>query len=199
VFAYPVDGQVDVPVGTNVVVSFSETIDASALSQCQLVGPSGAVMASAAATPDNTGVIFAAPALAAGTTYQVQIPQAIDPVAQNLPASGPLLSFTTRTLRSRAAAPTLVAVNGGNPQMPESFRPMLDTSTIRLLFSEPLDVRSVTYGATGIDLVDASGSDVPATLVSDGTHVSIDPVDDLTGGATYMLTIGDGLTLVRPR
>jgi hypothetical protein len=193
VFAYPVDSQVDVPVGTNVVISFSETIDPSALSQCTIVGPAGPVTATATATSDGTGVFFAAPPLLAGTTYQVVLPAAIDPVAQNLPSSGPLLSFTTRTTRSRAAAPALVAVNGGDPSNPESFRPMLDTSTIRLVFSEPLDMRSVSYGPGAFELVDASGSDVPATIITDGIHVSIDPIADLTGGASYTLQVGSSV------
>jgi hypothetical protein len=191
VFAYPVDKQVDVPVGTNVVVSFSEQIDPSQLGQCQLVGPAGPVTATAQATPDGAGVLFPAPSLDPGTTYQVQLPAAIDPAAQNL--MSPLLSFTTRTARPRAAAPTLVAVNGGDPANPESFRPMLDTSTIRLLFSEPLDSRSIGYGPGAIELVDASGSDVPATVVSDGIHVAVDPVADLTGGASYTLKLGASL------
>src|SRR5262249_43915130 len=63
---------------------------------------------------------------------------------------------------------------------------------IRLVFSQPLDPSTVAPG--GIDLVNASGAAVPARLLSDGIHVSIDPVDDLVAGQLYRLEIGSGLT-----
>nr|HEX4312339.1 Ig-like domain-containing protein [Kofleriaceae bacterium] len=193
VFTFPANHQVDVPVGANVVVTFSEAISPGALASCTLSGPSGPVAgATATATAAGTGILFSAPPLDPGTTYTVSVPAAIDPQAQNLP-SGPVLSFTTRSDRPRAAAPALVAVNGGDPSNPESFRPMLDTSTIRLLFSEPLDPRTIAYGPNALELVDSTGSDVPATVVSDGIHVSIDPVADLTGGSTYTLQVGGSL------
>ena len=201
VFTYPSNAQLDVPLGTRIVVAFSEPVSASALGPCSaqgdgglcLVGPSGAVDAMADVTPDGDAVEIVAPPLEAGTTYRVFVSSAIDPAAQNLPASGPLLSFTTRSELPRAGAPTLVAINGAAPSSPEAFRPMLDSSTIRLVFSEPLDPRSVALAPGAIELVDGSGSEVPASVIASGIHVSIDPVADLTGGATYQLKLGSSL------
>src|SRR5205085_3285233 len=117
----------------------------------------------------------------------------IDPGATNLPASGPLFSFTTRSAKPRSAAPTLIAVNGAPATTPEAYRPMLETSTIRLVFSEPLDPRTATARPGAIEFVDSTGAAVPATVIADGIHVAIDPIDDLTPGETYQVKLGNQL------
>ncbi|HEU5056776.1 MAG TPA: Ig-like domain-containing protein [Kofleriaceae bacterium] len=196
VFTYPIDGQVDVPLGTRVVVTFGGPVDASALEGCAvcLVGPDGPVAASAQVTGDGRTVEIAGAPLAAGTTYDLVVDPAVAPEAGNLPQGGPLLSFTTRTSRPRAAPPALVAVNGGAPDRAgEDFRPLLETGTIRLLFSEPLDARTVALAPDAIELVGPDGAPVPATLVSGGVHVSIDPRADLAAGQTYQLRLGPDL------
>jgi hypothetical protein len=193
VFTYPIDSQIDVPVGSRIVVAFSDPVAASAIGTVTLMGPNGAVDAMPTVGTDGKTVSFTDAVLEPATTYSLSVGTQLAPFAQNLPASGPLVTFTTRGNSPRAAAPELVAVNGGGPMNPESFRPMLDTTTIRLVFSEPLDPRSVVLGAGAIQLVDSSGTAVPATLLSDGIHVSIDPKDDLTAGAAYKLQIGTQL------
>jgi hypothetical protein len=204
VYTFPADGQIDVPLGARIVVTFSDPVNASAIAACSgtaaapvgalcLVGPDGPVMANAMVTGDGRIVQLTA-ALAEGTTYAVYARPELAPSAGNLPASGPLARFTTRSTRPRSAATALVAINGGPPDQPEAFRPMFESSTIRLVFSQPLDPRSVALAPGQIELVDASGAAVPARLLSDGIHVSIDPVDDLTAGAPYKLNIGSGLT-----
>ncbi|MBX3157563.1 MAG: Ig-like domain-containing protein [Deltaproteobacteria bacterium] len=204
VFTAPADRQIDVPLGTRVVVTFSDPIAASALGPCSgspeaptggvcLVGPNGVVRATATVTPDGTGAQLEDVALEPGTTYAVHVARDVAPTAQNLPAPGPLFSFTTRSTRPRAAAPRLVAFNGGDPAAPESFRPMFDTSTIRLVFSEPLDPRTVALAPGSVELVDANNRQVPATVIASGIHVVVDPVDDLDGGGRYTLRLGAGI------
>ncbi len=201
VFTYPVDQQLDVPTGARVLVTFSDPVVASALGPCTadtgavcLVGPSGVVdvMPQVVGDGGKTVELTGAP-LEPGSQYQLFVRQAIDPDATNLPASGPLVTFTTRSSRPRAAAPALVAVNGSPAATPTSFRPMFETSTIRLVFSEPLDPRTVTMSAGAIELVDANNAAVPATLLANGIHVSIDPIADLTPGTTYSLKLGNKL------
>jgi hypothetical protein len=198
-FTYPIDGQLDVPTGARIAVTFSDPIDATALGPCTgtsgafcVVGPDGPVDAAVEVSEDGHGVTLVA-ALAPGTTYQVFVGQALAPFATNLPATGPLLGFTTRSTRPRAGAPTLVAINGAPPDAPEAFRPMLETSTIRLVFSEPLDPRTVALDPGALELVDAEGRTVPATLIASGIHASIDPVDDLVPGAPYQVRVGGAL------
>ncbi len=189
VFTYPIDKQVDVPLGTRIVATFSDPV--SGASGLTLMGPNGPVTG----TPEVVGdggrsVQIADAALEPNTTYSLVVSQSLAPTATNLP-SGPLVTFTTRGDRPRAAIPALVAVNGGSPTQPDSFRPMLDTSTIRLVFSEPLDPRTVTSAT--VVLLDAAGKPVPATILASGIHVSIDPKSDLVAGAAYMLSLTAGI------
>jgi hypothetical protein len=205
VYTFPADGQLDVPLGARIVVTFSDPVIASAIAACSgtgaqpvgalcLVGPDGPVTANAVVVGDGRVVQLTA-ALAEGTTYAVYARSELAPTAGNLPASGPLFRFTTRSTRPRAAATALLAINGSPPsQSPEAFRPMFESSTIRLVFSQPLDPRSVALAPGRIELVDPAGAAVPARLLSDGVHVSIDPVDDLVAGQSYQLTIGSDLT-----
>src|SRR4051812_37569256 len=143
VFTFPVDGQRDVPTGARIVVTFSDDVVKSALSSFTLIGPNGPVDATPEVVGDGKSVQFSGVTLDEGATYKLTVGQALAPQAKNLPASGPLVTFTTRSLRPRAAAPTLIAVNGGDPMSPQSFRPMYETSTIRLVFSEPIDPRTI--------------------------------------------------------
>ncbi|MCX5742786.1 MAG: Ig-like domain-containing protein, partial [Proteobacteria bacterium] len=166
----------------NIVVTYSDPTAAKVAAGAQLVGPDGPVAQAADTTTDSYGVRFDAPPLAEATTYDVVIDGA------------PLFHFTTRGARPRAAAPTLVALNGTAPTaLATPFRPFTETSTVRLVFSEPLDPRTVAYEPGSVELVDAAGALVPATLVASGIHVAIDPTDDLTAGAVYTVRLGNKL------
>jgi hypothetical protein len=198
VFTYPVDQQLDVPTGARVLVTFSDPVEASALGACTadsgavcLVGPSGVVSATPIVIGDGKTVELTELALEAGAEYQLFVRSQIAPTATNLPASGPLASFTTRSSRPRAAVPALVAINGSPVATPTSFRPMFETSTIRLVFSEPLDPRTVVMATNAVELVDANNAAVPATLLANGIHVSIDPIADLAPGTSYSLKLGN--------
>ena len=205
VFTFPGDGQLDVPLGSRIVVTFSDEVTKSALGSCTgagenvsgsfcLVGPNGPVDATAEVVGDGKSVQFAEATLDPGTTYKLFVRSTLAPTATNLPASAPLVTFTTRSTRPRAAAPTLIAINGGAPANATSFRPMFETSTIRLVFSEPLDPRSVSYAAGSVELIDMSTSmPVPATVISNGIHMAIDPIKDLTAGTAYQLRLGSRL------
>lgn len=198
IFSFPIDGQLDVPVGSRVVVTFSDPVEKSAIGACTatsgafcVVGPNGPVDAMPVVSDDGKSVSIQGE-LEPGALYQVFARAELAPTAENL-KEGPLFSFTTRTDRPRAAAPKLVAVNGGDPAMLGMAKPVFETTTLRLLFSEPLDPRGVKLGAGSVELLDSAGSAVPATIVSDGIHIAVDPKDDLTAGAQYLLRVGNGL------
>jgi hypothetical protein len=204
VYTFPADGQIDVPLGARIVVTFSDPVNAGAIAACAgtaaqpvgalcLVGPDGPIPANAAVAGDGRIVQLTA-ALAEGTTYALYARPELAPAAGNLKANDPLVRFTTRSKRPSTAATTLLAINGAPPDHPDAFRPLFESSTIRLVFSQPLDPRRVALAPGRIELVDASGNAVPARLLSDGIHVSIDPVDDLVAHASYMLKIGSGLS-----
>jgi len=205
IFTYPLDGQLDVPLGARIVVTFSDPVEAGALGACSgnaadvsgafcVVGPDGPIDAHAEVSGDGTSVQVAGVTFAPGTTYAVYARSALAPNAKNLPDTGPLFRFTTRSEQARAAPPALVALNGADPATPEAFRPMFETSTIRLVFSEPLDPRTVVLASNAIELVDmASGTAVPASVLAGGIHVSIDPIADLVAGTPYQVRIGGRL------
>ena len=205
VFTYPADKQVDVPTGAHIVVSFSDPVDASSLAMCGgsatsptggvcLVGPNGVVAATAKVVGDDKKAVEIDTILDAGAAYALYVDPAIAPTATNLPASGtPLIHFTTRSIQPKSGPPALIAVNGGDPTSPESFRPMLESTTIELLFSEPLDTRSVALATGQIELLDSANQAVPATLLCDGIHVALDPKTDLTAGQMYTIKLGSKL------
>ena len=199
VFTYPVDAQLDVPTGATVLVTLSDPVDTTSLA-CKvsgsmptggfcLVGPNGAVMATPSVSSDQLTISYTGLTMDAGASYDVYVGSDVAPSAQNL-ASGPLVHFTTRSTRPKAAPPKLIAINGGDPTTPESFRPMLEATTIELVFSEPLDPRSTVLGPGAFELLDSSNTEVPATLFTDGIHVAIDPTSDLVAGAAYTLKVG---------
>ena len=181
VFAYPVDQQIDVPLGTRIVVSFSEPVEATAV---QLIGPAGPVAATSSLAAGATTVVMTPGALEAGTSYAV----VVDPAAE------PLLEFTTRDDRPRSGPPRLIAINGSEPDHPGAFRPIVETSTLQLVFSEPLDPRSVAAGPDGIELVDLSTGDaVPCRLFASRIHAAVDPLDPLVANREYQLRLGGRL------
>ncbi len=199
VFTYPIDAQLDVPTGATVLVTLSDAVTSSAVA-CKmsgsmptggfcLVGPNGPVMTMPTVSSDQLTVSYTGLSMDAGASYAVYVGSDLAPTAKNLP-SGPLVHFTTRSTRPKAAAPTVIAINGGDPANPESFRPMLEATTIELVFSEPLDPRSAVLGPGAFELLDASDAEVPATLFTDGIHVAIDPTTDLVAGTAYTLKVG---------
>lgn len=204
VYTFPADFQIDVPLGAPIIVTFSEPVERSALTGCVLdgdavrggvcvVGPDGLVTTSAELVGDGR-IVRVTGQLAAGSMYAVHVDPAVLPNAVNLP-SGPLARFTMRSTRPRAAPPKLVAIDGAPAESPGTFRPLFEGSTIRLVFSEPLDPRSVALAPGAIELVEAaSGNVVPATLLANGIHVSIDPRNDLGANRPYHIRLGDQLT-----
>lgn len=201
VLAFPVDGQLDVPTGARIFVSFSEKVEDSALGTCDasgaggfcVVGPNGPVAAMAEVVGDGKTVQITG-GLEAGTAYALHVGRELAPFAENLPESGPLVSFTTRSARPNSAAPAVIAVNGNAPdKLASAAHPMFEATTIRLVFSEPLDPRTVAAGAGKVELL-AGGTAVPVTVLSEGIHVSIDPKTDLTAGTAYELKLGTQIT-----
>ena len=188
VFTYPVDDQRDVPLGARLVISFSAPIADTVATGCSVVGPSGHADIAVSVVGQGKTLAITSGAFEPGTTYEVHVPGAAGELG------GPLLRFTTRSDRPLAGPPALVAFNGSDPLSPATFRPIFETSTLQLVFSEPLDPRSAVLEPGAIELVDASTSiPVPATLLATGIHVALDPLGPLAPGAIYELRLGDRL------
>jgi hypothetical protein len=185
VFTYPADGQLDVPTGARIVVSFSAPMAGDAIGAIRLVGPTGPVAVTAVIAGGGRSVAIATPGLEPGATYEMFVDG----------SATPRFRFTTRDDRPRAGPPYLVAIDGADPAEPAgAFRPIVETSTLQLVFSEPLDPRSVGAGPGAIELVDvASGAAVPARVLADRIHAAVDPVAPLVAGAAYELRLGEAL------
>lgn len=209
-FSYPIDGQVDVPVGARLIFQLTDAVDAAALAApCQLQGPvpSGAlcVVGAEGIIPittevlgeDGTIVAVSSSALRPGESYQIFLRPSLVPGSANLPADAPLVTFRTRRLESAAGAPQLLSVSGEDPAVfaaggPAPRHPLLDHTTLRLVFSEPLDERSLRLGAAAnvvLRRTDGPATDVAANVLLQGPHLVVDPDERLITGATYQLSL----------
>ena len=77
VFTYPVDKQVDVPLGTKLVVSFSDPVVASAVT-CPtfcIMGPNGPANVTPAISADGLSVTVDSPGWDPGAQYQIVVAQ----------------------------------------------------------------------------------------------------------------------------
>ena len=224
IFTYPIDGQTDVHLGTRFYVTFSKNARQSAVDEsCSvdglgnvsgnfcLIGPGNSVV-SIAPSVSGKVVQFETDQLQQGTRYELYVkPAVIGGGSTNLSASEPLVTFlTSQTDPVVNVAPTVTAINGEDPDVystvlpspPEARYPMMDFSTIRVEFSEPLDEKTVRIDSTDVPnspfafvLVDGvTETLVPGSLVVRKQHVSFDPEDDLTPGATYRLRLNAGIT-----
>ena len=192
VLSYPLDGQRDVPLGARLLVSFAAPIAAEAAGGVRVVGPRGHVDVEVAIEGGGKTLAITPRALEPATTYALYAAAAAG--GSDSDTSAPLVRWTTRGDRPRSGPPALVALNGSAPETPGALRPIYETSTLALVFSEPLDPRRVALAPGALELVDAAtATAVPATVVASGIHVAIDPHAPLVPGATYELRVGDAL------
>jgi len=70
-----------------------------------VVGPDGPIAGTAQVIGDGSTVQLTGAGFTAGTSYEVYVRSALAPSASNLPASGPLMRFTTRSTQPLAKPP----------------------------------------------------------------------------------------------
>ncbi|MCH8542892.1 MAG: Ig-like domain-containing protein [Alcanivorax sp.] len=224
IYTYPLDGTVDVPLGTKTLFVFSNPVDpAAALENCTagtdgvpegsfcLVGPDGPVDIAAMTEIVNDGktIQFSTDRLAQGTRYEVWLRESAAPGAVNLPETGPLLSFRTRqSAPVPGQPPRVLAINQDSPEafLDGSGRdprfPFMDFAPIRVTFSEPLAQKSVRLGETfsfvKVNLAeDGSVIDeepVDVSLHTERHYISLQPLEDMEPGARYELRLTDAIT-----
>lgn len=214
VFTYPLDGQVDVPAQANLIFQFTDPVDPAVIdAACTLdgtapqggiciVGSAGLVPATATVLGGKGNIVSVTSSqMKAGESYQVFVLPGVLSGAANLAADAPLITFRTRRVDSAAGAPELLSVSGEAPaafgaaaDRPALRRPVLDSTTLRLVFSEALDERSLTAG-TGVTLrrTDGAAEDIAIAALLQNQILVVDPDDKLAAGGTYELTL-TGLT-----
>jgi hypothetical protein len=200
IFSYPRDGQYDVPVGTRLVLTFSDALPELTLTECAksgeqvtgafcVEGPDGFVKG--APTASGPTLAFApAGGFAPGATYRVYARPALLNGSTNLPEQAPLLTFHTRSTRALAGKAAAVVTVNGSPRAADGSipGPFLDAAPIRLLFSEPLDPSTVT-GETVRLLHSADQVPVDGVTIAQGIHLTFQPSQTLRAGEAYELSL----------
>lgn len=188
-YSYPADGQTQVSVHAPVVVQFSEARNI-APANITLAGPDGPVEVDVTEADEWRSVIVTPrEALAFNSEYTLSV----NGVSLTGLEDG-TLSFTTASAQEgphveQVLSDELVI----SRRMPfGDDQPFMDFSTIHLQFSQPLD--RTTVDNTTVSLKDARGNRVAATLLVDGTRVTLDPKNDLTPGSEYTLQLDGALT-----
>ncbi len=108
------------------------------------------------------------------------------------------IAFTTRALEEGPRSQVLADADFKLSRLiPDGQSlPVMDFSTFRLQFTQPLDKATVQYGDSNGDtlaLTGPGGDLVSARVLVDGPYLTLDPQDDLQPGQTYTLTLGNGL------
>lgn len=199
-YTYPDADQRGVSTRAPIVVRLSDPVaDPLALddSMIRLMQDSTQVPVEISVAPgsdDRSIVLRPVDPLAPGVTYSVELLNLNSAKGQiTLPDGG--FSFTTSLAakgpRSLQVSDDLFAVTRMFPD--DAELPILDFSTLRFQFSQPIDVASVRYGDT-LMLKDDQDQLVPAIVLAKGHFLTIDPVDDLQSGSSYTLTLSDQLS-----
>ncbi|WP_416390844.1 Ig-like domain-containing protein [Alloalcanivorax xenomutans] len=198
-YAYPDDGQAEVPTKAPVVLRFTSDVSLGDVEQsvtlcCDAEGGNLDYTAETVG-PDPRGVILTpAQSLSPLTDYTIAIKNLR---LRNGTSADRTLRFTTRPL---AEGPRSLVVKDDSfaidRQMPngDTNEPIMDFSSFRFQFTQPVDRASARYGDTVV-LTDSSGETVEATLLINGHYMTVDPKPEyLTPGQSYTLSLTNGLT-----
>jgi len=223
VFAYPASGQADVAPGAPIVLRFSHPIapenrfpDAALPAGTTLKSLFTVKAKAASAGVDfNVSLVKDADGKEVGlllkpmgpllekTEYQILAPKKIPVLLTDGRVDTitlPSLSFTTRAaidgpteLQKLTPAFQVAQMTPTPTGFLMGSKPfgLVDFSTIRLLMTQPIDSRSVNYGSS-IRLLQGSTL-VPARVIVQGGHLSIDPEQDLDPTKSYTLSLSSGL------
>ena len=196
IYSYPQSGQPEVPRHAPVILRFNSAITSTdPASHVVLTDDAGtAVSVDGRLAPDRQTLVLSPKApLAPHTHYAVTLNQLETAVGgAALPAGG--VGFTTRAAVQGPASAVSEGPFAVSRLLPDASRyPLMDFSTLRLQFTQPLDPASVRYGDT-VSLTDASGALVPATLIDHGPYLTLDPDDLLTPGSPYTLSLSSSIS-----
>ncbi|MBL7250213.1 Ig-like domain-containing protein [Alloalcanivorax marinus] len=193
-YSYPIQDQHEVPTPTPVVLRFSQSIEGQGLENDVVLRQGGqAVDTDSRLTADGRSLILTPTGkLDYHADYVVEFPDDTDITGVQD------IRFSTRAAEEGIKANVITAdtmdVTRAMPSGGEQD-PMMDFSTIRLQFTQPLEEKTLVYGQGGdstVRLLDRNGDLVPAWMVVDGPYLTIDPKEDLTAGQSYRLAFEDG-------
>ena len=197
VYAYPADNQLEVPTPAPIVLRFSSAVvDTNPESFITVRDADGNEVPYTIETGIGDGqglVLTPEERLTPRSEYTVEI----DGVTLERGAAQPrMLSFTTKGLTEGPRE--LVASTGQFEllrKIPDGDTlPILDFSSFRLQFNQPVDRTTVSYGSS----VALEGPDgvVDAHLIVHGPYMTVDPKEDLTPGVEYTLSLSNAIQSV---
>ncbi|SOC24991.1 Ig-like domain-containing protein, partial [Alloalcanivorax xenomutans] len=208
-YAYPDDGQSEVAIPAPVVLRFSSDIELAAAEnniKLRLGGADGDIVPVTYSKVEADGrsiLLTPTEKLQPLTDYTVTLRGVQLSVGK---APNRDIHFTTRALQRGPKSLVVAdddftltrAIPSGDVE-----EPVMDFSTFRFQFTQPIDPTSARYGlnpgdgttpADTVALVDGSGELVEARLLTEGPYMTLDPAPEhLTPGETYTLTLGEGL------
>jgi hypothetical protein len=195
IYSYPADGQSAVPLHAPMVLRFSDAITGTdPLAELSLETAAGtAVPFSAELSGDGRSIVLTPDApMTAATDYILDTgDQDTEAGVAGFPEDG--VRFTTRLdsdgIGEAARTDTVFRVERMIPDGVEM--PLMDFSSLRLQFTQPIDQSTLDYGST-VALRDDSGL-VQASVIASGPYLTIDPVSDLMPGVAYSLELDSGL------
>ncbi|WP_336367349.1 Ig-like domain-containing protein [Marinobacter sp. C2H3] len=221
VYSYPADGQTGVSPKSDIVIRLSAPVadDETTLEDRIQVRGAGNPVAFNATLVDGGRSLKLHPQqpLATGTEYSVTFNEPLRAQgAGAIPTPNATgddgIQFTTRGAYSGIAGLDDLSETFSVADMvpsPDGLLQAMDFSTFRLLLTQPVNPRWHDMGGT-IELSDANGNPVPATVLVDQRRISVDPCltedptecgskdDQLQAGQTYTLKIRNLPSLTHP-
>ena len=206
-FAYPARGQAEVAVSSPVVLRFSSAIiaedPAAAIELVDSEGTSVPFTAKVVEVDGRSLMLTPETSLKPLETYTVRFVEGLR--LANGTTNGPSnpIEFSTRGLfegpKSVVAVSDTFEVERMIPDTAATVSgvqlQIMDFSTFRLQFSQPIDQSTVNYGLAGTPSVSlvSRGEAVEASVIASGRYLTIDPTEDLTPGQTYTLSVNNNL------
>lgn len=194
VYAFPANQQQQVALPSPVVLRFSSAITADSPEDAVTVRDTddNAVSVTAALSPDRRSLILTpTEGFAPHTRYQVQLASM---ALEKGIAPARTLSFDTRSREEGALSDVAADSFTLLRRIPDgTLMQVMDFSSFRLQFSQPLASDSIAYGDS-VRLTDNNGTLVEAVVLSHGHYLTVDPVQDLSATQQYTLELTDDVT-----
>ncbi|MBM4054748.1 MAG: hypothetical protein FJ264_08775 [Planctomycetes bacterium] len=180
----PANGATGMATNTAITATFSETMNASAITTATFTVSDGSGNVSGAVSSGGATATFTPSSnLSYSTTYTATIATGAKDLAGNTMASNYTWSFTTGT----AADATLPAVSSTNPA--NGTTGVATNTAITATFSEAMGISTISTAT--FTMSDSSGS-INGAVSYSGTTAIFAPLSNLSPSATYTATITTG-------
>jgi len=201
-YSYPDDGQSEIATRAPIVLRFSSRVSTNAAEQNIILRreADGTELGfSAEEVPGEPRGVVLQPdeELDPHTRYVIDVP---DLALSGGPSADKEIHFSTRALQR---GPKNLVITDSDFELSRTFpsggeqEPVMDFSTFRFQFTQPIDPATARYGQGGdatVTLTDSEGNLIEAALLVDGPYMTVDPEPEhLDTKTEYTLTLAAGL------